>query len=650
MVKVEEIEDCRNTTTLNGGDDVIQTPEYNPNVVKKEVGSSSSMMKSNLVGMGFSPALVDKVIEENGEGDFNLLLDTLFTQSAIVNSTSEVLCHNNGTVGACDISEDDSESCFDVSSFDSEEFEDNTPNDVMSEKKSSLLKMNFSKEDIDLAISRLGPDASFMELIDFITAIQISGKAGENTNITAVTTETLFTTMDKTLQLLQMGFNEQEISTVMDNYDSRTSVCELADLIFASRNANRGFIKKEDSDGWKSKYDASWNYSSQTEKLPKREFSTTKVWESKSSKPLTSFPYNCNEMERWKKPKYMLDRPSVYPSNHWESKSLCSFSSNNGRHCPSKPPYFFFGNVVDISYETWKKLSRFLYEKEPELVNSQFFSAFIRKEGYLHNLPTENRSHIVPGGPPMTIEDALPHTKRWWPSWDTRKQLSCLMSETAGLGSLCERLGRIMASSKGILSKEEQTDILHQCKTMNLLWIGENKLKPVDPNQVEHILGYPPTHTDAISYVEGVADRMKLLKHAFQIDTVGYHLSSLKSLYPDGIRVISIFGVIGGAELALARLGIRLRCVISIETSKPSWEILKKWWQNSEQTGQLRPIEDVQKFSLQMIENVVDEFGGIDLVIAGSPLDDFSNIDISMFLEFVRVFQRVKTIMDRRNR
>lgn len=355
-------------------------------------------------------------------------------------------------------------------------------------------------------------------------------------------------------------------------------------------------------------------------------------------------------MERWKKPKYTSNTPSIYPSNRWEAKSLFTSNSNNSCCCPSKPPYFFFGNVVDISYETWKKLSRFLYEKEPELVNSQFFSAFIRKEGYLHNVPTENRSHVIPGGPPMTIEDALPHTKRWWPSWDTRKQLSCLMSNTAGLNSLCERLGRIMASSGGILSKEEQTDILHQCKTMNLLWIGENKLKPVDPNQVEHILGYPPTHTDDISGVVGDADRMKLLKHAFQIDTVGYHLSSLKSLYPDGIRVISIFGVIGGAELALSRLGIRLRCVISIETSKPNWKILKKWWHNSEQTGHLRPIEDVQKFSIQMIENVVNEFGGIDLVIAGSPLDDLSNIDISMFLEFVRVFQRVKCVMDRRNR
>ncbi|KMZ68670.1 hypothetical protein ZOSMA_231G00150 [Zostera marina] len=73
MVKVEEIEDCRNTTILSGGDDVKQSLDSNLNVIKNEVGSSSSTIKSNLVGMGFSPALVDKVIEENGDLYFDIL-------------------------------------------------------------------------------------------------------------------------------------------------------------------------------------------------------------------------------------------------------------------------------------------------------------------------------------------------------------------------------------------------------------------------------------------------------------------------------------------------------------------------------------------------------------------------------------------------
>jgi hypothetical protein len=60
-----------------------------------------------------------------------------------------------------------------------------------------------------------------------------------------------------------------------------------------------------------------------------------------------------------------------------------------------------------MSHGRKKKMSQFLYDIEPEFVNTEFFSALNRIKGYIHNLPTENRFHILPK-PPLTIEDAIP--------------------------------------------------------------------------------------------------------------------------------------------------------------------------------------------------------------------------------------------------
>ncbi|KAL2528279.1 uncharacterized protein Fot_20880 [Forsythia ovata] len=79
---------------------------------------------------------------------------------------------------------------------------------------------------------------------------------------------------------------------------------------------------------------------------------------------------------------------------------------------------------------------------------SQFFSALDKKEGYVHILPIDDWFHILPK-PPMTIQEALPHTGKWWPSCYTRKQLSSISCETKGIYPLCEGLRRMLIYSKG---------------------------------------------------------------------------------------------------------------------------------------------------------------------------------------------------------
>lgn len=325
---------------------------------------------------------------------------------------------------------------------------------------------------------------------------------------------------------------------------------------------------------------------------------------------------------------------------------------NPGRSLSSvvaKPPYFLYGNVTNLCLDSWAKVSQFLYGVPPEFVDSQTFSALNRKEGYVHNLPREDRFYISPKGP-MTIAETIPHAKKCWPSWDNRKQLSYISCESTGLPYLCEKLGRIMAESKGLPSAEQQRNILQQCMSKNLVWIGKQKLAPLEPEHLEHIMGYPVHHTRIAGY--SLTERMQSLKLSFQTDTLGYHLSVLKRLSPGGVTVLSFFSGIGGAEIALHRLGIRLKGVVSVEPNEMKRRMLKKWWENSGQSGELIQFEGINKLTSSKLGDLFKKLKAFDLVVcqnpySGADTDSLAAQDFSMFVEFVRILQRVKATMDR---
>ena len=89
--------------------------------------------------------------------------------------------------------------------------------------------------------------------------------------------------------------------------------------------------------------------------------------------------------------------------------------------------------------------------------------------------------------------------------------------------------------------------------------MGPGDLVPLELHEIELILGFDRDHTHGTSCPN---DHLNCLGNLFQIDIVAYHLSVLKVLYPDGVRVLSLFFGIGGAEVALHRLGIHLSCVV----------------------------------------------------------------------------------------
>ncbi|KAL5541453.1 hypothetical protein UlMin_009163 [Ulmus minor] len=659
--------------------------------------SSGSKLRASLIAMGFLPALVDLAIEEKGEEDVDLLMETILAYTASEKSNSE--------------SSDSLDDLFDYEAVKSHpevspllqpKEEPDLPDRANEEKRASLLMMNFRVNEVDFAIDKLGENAPIDQLVDFITAAQLAEQFENATDETdyvneeknEVNDETLFGTMDKSLQLLQMGFSENQVSVAIERAGAEAQISELVNSIFCVVTAKKCSVKNEhnlsdtSTNGSQDANNGSSSFAPEMEVFPRdpikpdpfytdlqsiddnvNEISLGKRPKEEDIDPAPQFGrMSYEEIRRGKRPKqeYIDDSGSIRPwlkrnvNPQFTEFGLPKPINNKPRKSPTglvaKPPYFFYGNVANVSPESWNKISKFLYDMDPEYANTHLFSALSRMEGYIHNLPTEDRFHIVPKSP-MTIEEAMPHTQKWWPSWDPRKQLSCINSETNGVHLLCDRLGKMLTTSGGSLSPEQQREILHNCRVLNLVWIGPYKLGPMDPEHLESILGYPKSHTQSYS---SLTERLQSLRYCYQTDILGYHLSVLKSMYPEGITLLSIFSGIGGAEVALHRLGIRLKGVVSVESSVTKRTILKRWWQSSRQSGELMQLEDVQRLTSRRLEDLIKKFGGFDLVICQNPCTQFSSsrgnpdansitgFDFSLFCEFVRVLQRVRSMLVKR--
>lgn len=186
----------------------------------------------------------------------------------------------------------------------------------------------------------------------------------------------------------------------------------------------------------------------------------------------------------------------------------------------------------------------------------------------------------------------------------------------------------------------------------------KNKVAPLDADEIESLLGFPKYHTRG----GGISntDRLKSLGNSFQVDTVAYHLSVLKPLFPDGINVLSLFTGIGGGEAALHRLKIPMKTVVSVEISEGNRNILRDFWDQTNQRGEFIEFEDVQDLTRDKIVELMKRFGGFDLVIGGSPCNNLAGGNrvsrsglegeqSSLFFEFCRILEVVReTTMEMR--
>lgn len=652
------------------------------NVGDNVATSSGSNIRSSFISMGFSASLVDKVLDEKGEDNADMLLETLFEYSALQNSNSE--SSDSLEELFSDVKDGSSNVEFEEESHPKKELD--VPEECKDDTRVSLLMMNFTVAEVDFAMDKLGKDAAIAELVDFITAAQIARTFENDADVPtnnngykneADNTEALYMTVDKTRQLIEMGFSENEISMAIEKLGFEASITELAEAIFA------GQFSDTCADNYKNSVSSRINHlrsrsvagvgrSLSTKDVLKRHFDKFVVENEAYGLEDASYismgvkihkgkrlkQEHMDESSSFHGPAWIEDvKPGIGGLNRFGITQLSKPNPGQNSHdkMVGKSPYFFYGNVANLPQSTWAKISQFLYAIEPEFVNTQLFSALSRKEGYIHNLPTKNRFHILPTGP-MTIEDVIPHSKKWWPSWDRRKQINCIISETIGISQLCDRLGRILTDSQGVVSVEQQSDILHHCGKWNLLWVGKHKLAPIEPEHLECILGYPSHHTKAVQFT--LTERLWALKHCFQTDTLGYHLSVLKPMFPSGLTVLSLYSGIGGVEVSLLRLGIRLRGVVSVETCKTKRGILQRWWSETRQAGELVQIEDAHKLTSKRLGCLINKFGGFDLVIAQTPSlfkgskmsangDSSLGFDFSLFCDFVRILKCVETIMGR---
>jgi site-specific DNA-cytosine methylase len=277
------------------------------------------------------------------------------------------------------------------------------------------------------------------------------------------------------------------------------------------------------------------------------------------------------------------------------------------------PPYFYYEDMAVAPKEVWDRNSIFLYNVVPEFVDSKYMCAAARERGYMHNLPIHNRSALLPL-PKKTIFRVLPHSKPWWPSWDKRTQLDCLQTH------MPSHIHVVLSCHDDIPPPWVQEYVMDECRKWNLVWIGKNRVAPLKPHEMEYVHGFPRDHTRGATETE----RCIFLANSFQVDTVAYHLSMLKDMFPDGMNVLSLFTGIGGAEVALHKLGIHMKMVVSVEISQASRYTFRSWWDKT-QSGTLVQINDVCSLTYDKIKALIRKHGDFDLLTGGAASIDPGN-------------------------
>ncbi|XP_052882754.1 DNA (cytosine-5)-methyltransferase DRM1-like isoform X2 [Gossypium arboreum] len=569
--------------------------------------SSNSKLIDHFVGMGFSEEMVVKVVQENGEGNTDSILETLLTYSALETTAS---VQQNPDSGNCS-SDYEGSLLNDFSDFDSfsESEEIMSPSSEEGRKLLHLTKMGYSEAEASVAMERCG----LCYLIHFCNIFLLMVGRMSKFHLDSI----------KDPRLFNCCIENGPDSTIeeLTDFICAAQIAKAADALFPLED-------KPFSNGSSHKKRRNWGYDLL---LRKKKLKLEKRFDEDDD--AVHLP---NPMIGFGVP----NEPDQITNRVLPEAAL-------------GPPYFYYENVALAPKGVWTTISRFLYDVEPEFVDSKFFCAAARKRGYVHNLPIDNRFPLLPF-PPRTIHEAFPLTRKWWPSWDTRTKLNCLQTCIAS-ARLTDKIRKALEDSDGEPPLGIQKFVLEQCRKWNLVWVGRNKVAPLEPDEVEMLLGFPRNHTRG----GGISrtDRYKSLGNSFQIDTVAYHFSVLKDKFPGGINLLSLFSGIGGAEVALHRLGIPLKNVVAVEIAEVNRNILRSWWEQTNQRGTLTDIQDVQELNGDRLEQLIKNFGGFDLVVGGSPCnnltgsnryhrDGLEGKDSALFFDFCRILDLVKCIMN----
>ncbi|KAE8666632.1 DNA (Cytosine-5)-methyltransferase DRM1/2 isoform 2 [Hibiscus syriacus] len=132
-----------------------------------------------------------------------------------------------------------------------------------------------------------------------------------------------------------------------------------------------------------------------------------------------------------------------------------------------------------------------------------------------------------------------------------------------GSAKLTEMIRKTFETYDDEPSSSGQKYVLDECQKWNLVWVGRNKVNPLEPDKVEILLGFHKNHTQG--------------------------RGSAKDMFSDGINVLSLFYGISDAEVAFYCLGIPLKT-------------------------------DAQELNDDRLEQLMSRFRKIDLVVGGVSL------------------------------
>ncbi|KAM7267757.1 hypothetical protein ACFE04_009923 [Oxalis oulophora] len=146
---------------------------------------SGSKLMDRFIEMGFDPNIVAAAIKDNGEEDEDTIIEALvkFGNSSGAGCSGTKRPGSTSTAGCSgtkrpilydsDTFSNEAGSYDDSSDFNSS-FEKEEP--LASEEKNLLILINmgYPKNDATIAIERCGPDATIIELTDFISAAQLA--------------------------------------------------------------------------------------------------------------------------------------------------------------------------------------------------------------------------------------------------------------------------------------------------------------------------------------------------------------------------------------------------------------------------------------------------------------------------------------------
>ncbi|KAE8709771.1 DNA (Cytosine-5)-methyltransferase DRM1/2 isoform 2 [Hibiscus syriacus] len=105
---------------------------------------------------------------------------------------------------------------------------------------------------------------------------------------------------------------------------------------------------------------------------------------------------------------------------------------------------------------------------------------------------------------------------------------------SVGSSKLTERIRKALETYDDEPPSSVQKYVLDECRKWNLVWVGRNKVVPLEPDKVKMLLGFPKNHTRGGG--------------------------SARDMFPGDINVMSLFSGISDAEIAFYCLGISLKC------------------------------------------------------------------------------------------